>query len=210
MVKAILFDFWGTLVETGEWSPLKQVRNILGIKMSFSEFVNRLEKTMMTKKFDSLTDAFTTVCQEFKIKPDNYKIERLIGMWNKSWMLAKPYPETEPTLLELQKDYQLVLISNTDNFSVPNVLEKFKLNKYFNQVFYSFELELIKTDKKFLEKTMEKLNLQPQDCLLVGDSLESDMAAAQAAGIKAVMLDRKETRIYGNKSKNLQELKALL
>ena len=40
MVKAILFDFWGTLVENGVRSPVKQVKWILMLKdMDFSEYI---------------------------------------------------------------------------------------------------------------------------------------------------------------------------
>ncbi|MBS3140098.1 HAD family hydrolase [Candidatus Woesearchaeota archaeon] len=210
MVQAILFDFWGTLAEAGEWSPLKQARNILEIRMPFSEYVLKLERVLMTQKFDSLSEAFKAVCAEFAIKPEAWKIEKLIGMWNKSWMLAKPYDETIEVLEALKKEFTLVLISNTDNISLPKVLDKFNLEKYFEKKFLSFELGLIKTDKKFLELILKKLNLTPEDCLLVGDSLESDIAAAEAAGIKAALVDRKNTREYANKIKNLKELKELL
>ena len=54
MTKIILLDFWGTLVENGVWSPTKQVRNILGIRMPFPEYVVRMERSMMTKEFSSL------------------------------------------------------------------------------------------------------------------------------------------------------------
>ena len=86
MTKAILFDFWGTLVENGVWSPIKQVRNILEIKLPFPEYVVRMEKAMMTSKFNNLKEAFENVCKEFNLEINNDKIDSLVGMWNKSWM----------------------------------------------------------------------------------------------------------------------------
>ncbi|HLC81738.1 MAG TPA: HAD family hydrolase [Candidatus Nanoarchaeia archaeon] len=210
MVKAILFDFWGTLVETGEWSPLKQIRVILDLRLPWPEFINKLEKVMMTKPFNSLQEMFEAVHHEFNLEVDHYNIEKLIGMWNKSWMLAKPYLETIDVLTALQKNYTLVLISNTDNISLPHVLEKYGLKKYFQKMFLSFELGLIKTDRPFLELVLKQLRLNPKDCLVVGDSLESDIAAAEQAEIKAILVDRKGTRSYGHKIKNLNELKGLL
>ena len=68
MVKAILFDFWGTLVENGVHSPIKQVKNILNIRLPFSEYVIRMEKAMMTQEFSSLKDAFIAVGKEFNIE----------------------------------------------------------------------------------------------------------------------------------------------
>ena len=67
MVKAILFDFWGTLVSNGVWSPIKQVKQKLDINMPFSEYVVRMERAMMTEKFPSLKKAFENVFLEFSI-----------------------------------------------------------------------------------------------------------------------------------------------
>src|SRR3989344_2199661 len=67
-------------------------------------------------------------------------------------------------------------------------------------------LGLIKTDRPFLELVLKQLRLNPKDCLVVGDSLESDIAAAEQAEIKAILVDRKGTRSYGHKIKNLNEL----
>src|SRR3989344_5406856 len=149
MVKAIIFDFWGTLVENGVWSPIKQVQQILNINMPFSEYVGRMEQAMMTQKFDSLREAFEAVCEEFKVECNEEKMEALIGMWNKSWMLAKPYEEVQEELRKLKEEYKLILVSNPDNFSINQVLDKFQLREYFDYVFLSYEAGLLKTDPKF-------------------------------------------------------------
>jgi len=210
MIKAILFDFWGTLAEQGIWSPIKQIKNLLKIDLPFSEYVVRMERAMMTQKFSSLTEAFQSLCQEFQIEPTEEILEQLIGLWNKSWMLAQPYAETVTTLQKLKERYQIVLISNTDPFSLPQVLEKFQLQSLFHHIFASYQLQAIKTDKIFLVSVLKQLNLQPADCLLVGDSLQSDIIPAKRAGLKAVLIDRKNTRDFHPKIKNLQDLEKVL
>ena len=155
MVKAILFDFWGTLVENGVWSPLKQVKTILNIRLPFPEYVVRLERAMMTRPFGALKDAFHSVCNEFNINCDQVTIEELIGMWNKSWMLAKPYEETEEVLTKLKKEYKLILVSNTDNIGVDKVLEKYNLRRFFDHIFLSYDVGLLKTDPSFFKKVLE-------------------------------------------------------
>ncbi|MBU0469968.1 MAG: HAD family hydrolase [Nanoarchaeota archaeon] len=210
MVKAILFDFWGTLVENGVWSPIKQVKDILGIRIPFSEYVVRMEKAMMTTKFESLKEAFKSLCQEFQIECSEEKLEQLIGLWNKSWMLARPYEEVAEELIKLKKDYQIILVSNTDCFSVNRVMEKFNLRGLFDKTYLSYEINLIKTDEKFLMMVLKDLKLKVEDCVLVGDSIQSDIMAAKALGMKAVLIDRKNTREYHPKIKNLKELENVL
>ena len=210
MVKAILFDFWGTLVENGVWSPIKQIKNILNLDLPFSEYVVRMEKAMMTKTFPSLKDAFESVCKEFDVPYTEQKMEQLIGMWNKSWMLAKPYEEIKEELEKLKKQYALILVSNTDCFSINQVLDKFQLRQYFDPIFFSYELGMIKTDEKFLKTVLQKAKLDPEDCIMVGDSIISDMEAAKAAGIKAILLDRKDGQHFHPKIRNLKELPSIL
>ncbi len=209
MIKVIFFDFWGTLVENGVWSPIKQVRTILGINAPFEEYVVRMEKAMMTTKFESLREAFQALCDEFNITPTNEQMDSLVGMWNKSWMLAKPYDETISTLQRLQKKYDLVLVSNTDGFSIDSVLEKFGLRQYFKEVFLSYEIGKIKTDKEFFPLVLKNLGVQAEECMMVGDSIQSDIIPAQLVGIKAVLLDRRNQREAEVKITNLSELENL-
>jgi HAD superfamily hydrolase (TIGR01509 family) len=205
MVKTIFFDFWGTLVENGIYSPVKQVKYILGLRMPFSEYVIRFEKSFMCQKNENLTQGFKRVLTEFGIKDDN-KIDELIGLWNKSWMLAKPYNEVKEKLEMLGQKYQLILISNTDNVSINNVLDKFDLRKYFDKIYFSYELGMIKSDEQFLKTILEKENLNKKDCLVVGDSIKSDILSAQQNDVDAVLIDRKNSREFHPKIITLNDL----
>ena len=98
MVKAILFDFWGTIVENGVFpSPVRQVNNTLALDMEFSEYIGKFEEALMSGKFDDLTQAFTKVYETFNLEPNAEKIEQLVGLWNKNKFFAKPYPDTKNT-----------------------------------------------------------------------------------------------------------------
>ena len=210
MVKAILFDFWGTLVENGVWSPTKQVKNILQINLPFSEYVVRMERAMMAQKFDSLKEAFENVCKEFNVECPEDRMEQLIGMWNKSWMLAKPYEDVLPALEKLKQKYKLILVSNTDAVSILRVLEKFKMVELFDKKYLSYEVGMIKTDKNFLKMVVDDMGVGVEDCVIVGDSMQSDMQPAERIGMKAILVDRKGSREYSPCIKTLNELEMQL
>ncbi len=210
MIKVLLFDFWGTLVETGVYSPTKQVQDMLRVHMPFGQYVVKMERAMMTQKFDSLREAFLAVGETFGMRVHGEVMEQLIGLWNKSWMLARPYEEIEEMLGELQKKYRLVLVSNSDVFSVPKVVEKYGLGKYFEKQFWSYEMGKIKTDEEFMQAVLRELNVDVQDCVFIGDSLHSDMAVATRAGMRGILMDRKSGREYSPKVKSLRELQAQL
>tara|TARA_Y100000310_G_scaffold331882_1_gene406329 strand:- start:745 stop:1263 length:519 start_codon:yes stop_codon:yes gene_type:complete len=169
-----------------------------------------MERAMMTENFPSLKDAFKSVCKEFNIEPRDYLLDKLVGMWNKNWMLAQPYEETIEVLKELREKYQVVLVSNTDCFGISKVLEKFEMRDLFDKIFLSCEVHLIKTDKNFLKVVVDELNVDVKDCLMVGDSLQSDIVAAKRIEIDAVLVDRRDSRDFNPKVKDLKGLASKL
>lgn len=207
MAKAVLFDFWGTLVENGTYSPLRQTYNILRPKMKFSEFVIKTEKVLMTKPYADQATAFTEVCNALNVQPKKYLIDKLIGVWNKNKLLAKIYPDTIPMLEELKKEgYKLAIVSNSPNNNVEQVMDKFELGKYFDAVMLSWQEGCLKTDKELFEKTLKKLKVKKENALMVGDSVPTDIEGAKNAGINAILLDRKGKKEWPEKIKNLKEL----
>jgi putative hydrolase of the HAD superfamily len=211
MVKAILFDFWGTLVENGIFpSPVKQARYILRLRMTFKDFIIRFEKAVMTKPYNDLNEAFTAVCNEFQLDPQPFILEKLVGMWNKNELLGKPFLETIEVLEYLKnKKIKIGLISNTTP-SITRVLEKFDLNKYFDATMFSYDEGLLKTDPEMFMKLIKKLKVKPDDVIMIGDSLPTDIIGSRNAGIKSILLDRMNKREFTPKIVNLRELKDLI
>jgi putative hydrolase of the HAD superfamily len=211
MVQAILFDFWGTLVENGvNPSPVRQVKYFLRLNMAFHDFITTFEESFMLKKHSTLREGFDAVCTAFDIHPPEFIIEKCIGMWNKNMLLAKPFPETIALLEELKKKYKLALLSNTDNFSLEPVLDKFDLRKYFDVIILSCDAGHLKSDVKMFDEAVKKLGVKKKDCLMVGDSIESDMASAEKAKIASVLVDRNERQTFEKKIKTLEELNTFL
>lgn len=211
MIKAVLFDSWGTLLETGVFpSPAKQVQRILRIQLPFSEYVTKFEHIFMLGKHANLRDAFVQVATEFNVSAPPFIIDRLVGMWNKNMLLARPFPETVEVLTKLKKDHKLALVSNTDPFSIDPVIEKFDLRKHFHIIACSYEIGYLKTDRQMFEHVLRKLAVKKNEVVMVGDSMESDIAPAEAYGIKAVLVDRRNTREYPNKVATLAELDRFL
>jgi FMN phosphatase YigB (HAD superfamily) len=210
MVKGVFFDFWGTLVENGTYSPLKQSYSILRVRMPFGQFAEQFEKVLMTKSYEDQTTAFVEVCKAFNVNPIPIVIEKLIGVWNKNRLLAKIYPDTVDTLKALkEKKIKLALISNAQNNNVEPVLERFGIQDLFDGIFISYNEGKLKTDGLF-EVAMKKLKLKKGDVISIGDSIETDIKGAEAVGIKAYLLDRKGRREFANKIQSLTEILKLV
>jgi putative hydrolase of the HAD superfamily len=131
-------------------------------------------------------------------------------MWNKNRMLAKPFPETLETLERLKKTHKLILVSNTDSISVSSVIEKYNLAGYFDNIYLSCDLGLLKSNPKMFEQILEKEGLAKEDAVMIGDSVESDLIAAEKAGIKGVLVDRQGRREHPNRVASLSEIDKFL
>jgi HAD superfamily hydrolase (TIGR01549 family) len=190
-----MFDSWGTLIETGVYpSPNKQAKMMLRIQGEFTDYITKFEQAFMIQKFDSLKQAFENVCKEFNIPPQDFVIENLIGMWNKNTLLAKPFADTVENLARLRHKYKLAMVANTDPFSLEPVLE----------------IGHLKTDPQMFDYVLRKLGVRKNEVVMVGDSMESDILAAESMGIKAVLMDRRNLREHPNKIVTLAELDKFL
>ncbi len=211
MIKAIFFDLWGTLVESGvRPSVIQQTKRIMFVRnMHFSEYVEKLEKSLMTKVYEDKAKAFEDLCKELGVRPNKFMIEKLIGLWNSNIILATLYDDTLNELEKLKKKYKIILISNMPSFS-EQVLDKFDLHKYFDLELLSFREGMLKNDKEFFEKGLKHFNLKKEEAIMVGDSIETDIQGAMNAGIKAILVDRRNKREYSPKITSLAELENFL
>lgn len=210
MLKAVFFDFWGTIVENGTYSPLRQTYKILRVSMPFSQFAEQFERIMWTKTFEVQADGFSQVCESFNVEPKPFIIERLIGVWNKNKLLAKVYPDTLDTLKALKdKGLKLVLVCNCPENSVEDVMARFGLAELFDELALSYKEGTLKHEALF-DVAMKKVDVKPEEVLAVGDSMETDIKGASKAGIKACLVDRRDRREYETKIKSLSELVPLV
>ena len=196
----VIFDFWGTLVNGGARSPLRRTHRILEKEGDFGEFVEKFESITMVKTFKSQQEMFEHAAKEMGYETTPETIEALIGVWNKNALLAKPFDDAMPTLEALkEKGIKMALVSNTASFLTEEVIERLKLNEFFEIVALSYKEGMLKTDPKMIRKIMKTLGTTKDDTILVGDSVETDMKAAEASGIKGILIDRRGRREYDNK-----------
>lgn len=207
-VKVIFFDFWGTLVENGVKSPVKQVKWILRLRdMNFAEYVTKFEDVFMTKKYEDLNQGFNEVLSEFKLSVPEFVTDKLIGMWNKNTILADIYDDTIESLVDLKKDYKLVLIANTDPFSINSIIDKHDMRKLFDIVAFSYDTGFLKSNKQSFKDVLKQLKCKTDEAVMIGDSIESDVKSAENAGIVPILIDRKDGRDFDNKINSLVELR---
>jgi putative hydrolase of the HAD superfamily len=98
------------------------------------------------------------------------------------------FPRAVETLCELQaRGYRLGILSNWDA-RLHSVLAQTGLREHFDAVVISSEAGAEKPDTGIFRVAEAALGVAPAACLHVGDSRRHDLAGAQAAGWKAVIV----------------------
>lgn len=189
MIKAIIFDCWSTLFYKGA-SFTGALSNCLKLENN-DDFEKRVGKSLMLSPCLDKFEAANRLLAGFDIIPEKEIINKVAEILGASWN-AKPYPHTLETLRELKsKGYKLAIISNSFNLTFEEVVSKYDLAGIFDVIIVSYEVGSRKPDPEIFEICLEKLAVEKDEALMVGDSLQDDIEAAQSFGIKALMLDNK-------------------
>lgn len=105
----------------------------------------------------------------------------------------RPYPDAAPALGRLRlAGVRAAAVSNWD-VSLRGVLSQIGLGGLFDDIVVSAEVGARKPDPAIVEAALRRLRCPAGKALMVGDSPETDVAGAQAAGVRAVLLDRAGT-----------------
>jgi putative hydrolase of the HAD superfamily len=107
------------------------------------------------------------------------------------------------------RDINLAIVSNWDERLRP-LLEKLKLNKYFQAVIISCEVAFTKPSPVIFEQAARMLGEAPEHILHVGDSAAHDVTGAKSAGFHAVLLERGRVDAGGQVIGSLMELDGMV
>lgn len=102
----------------------------------------------------------------------------------------RAYPDVPPALEELRAaGVRLVVVSNWDA-SLHGVLEDTGLAPFLDGAVSSAEEGVAKPDPELLARALALVGARAQDAWMVGDSVDTDVRGAQAAGIRPVLVAR--------------------
>lgn len=100
------------------------------------------------------------------------------------------FPDVVPALTALQSRYRLALVTNGSADLQRAKLAGAGLARYFDATIVSSEVGAGKPAPRPFLAALAALGADPTAAVMVGDSLERDIAGAQRAGLRAVWLDR--------------------
>lgn len=216
MIKAVLFDLWNTLAyNKRQHNPLYELERILGLRKNEYKVI---EKGIMTRRFDSIHDSIRNLCRVSGIRPTRVIAGRILRLYRRVGDSMEFFPDVIPNLSRFRRRYKTALISNVSQFSV-DALFRNGVDRHFDDISLSYKTGVLKPDSRAFLDVLERLGVQPEEAIMVGDNFFDDVLGAESVGIKGILIKRdidrympswRETHIHENMISTLDELDRFL
>ena len=199
MVKGYIFDYGGTLDTGGQhWGKvIWHAYEHLQVPVSEADFRDAyvhaertlgknpiiqpdftFYKTLETKirlQLEYLQTSYITPLTSYILPLTSHLYEATVAETSKS----------REVLLSLKKQYPMVLVSNFYG-NIATVLKEFKLDGIFDTIIESAVVGVRKPDPQIFTLGVEALGMQPDEVVVVGDSMDKDIIPASKAGCHTV------------------------
>jgi putative hydrolase of the HAD superfamily len=190
--RAVFLDALGTLLELEP--PWVHLAPALGIDLADESLIAAVKAEMGYYKQHAHEGTDEAALADLRGRCAAVLSERLGRDVPVETMMAairfRPYPDAAPALRELRGlGVTLISVSNWD-VSLPDILERCELLEAVDGVVTSAGAGARKPDPAIFGPALELAHCEPAEALHVGDTAEEDVAAAGAAGIPVLLLDR--------------------
>ncbi len=107
------------------------------------------------------------------------------------WPQVEVLPGVQATLADLQARHVLVAASNagdSDADLMRRALDRGGIGRFFQHVFTSRELGAAKPAPEFFLEICRRINVDPAECIMVGNDYDKDIAGARRAAMRTIWL----------------------
>ncbi len=185
-IKAILFDIDGTLSDSDD----QMVARIEGWLKSLGFILSEERKHQIARWLVMAAESPGNFLynQADRLDIDGFLVKLLSRRTRSKKHKVKKYwviPGIEEMLEEMDKHFTMGVVSARDEASSMAFINQFRLKKYFKTIVTSQTCRYTKPFPDPLIFSAKELNVEPQACLMVGDTTV-DMRAAKLAGMQAL------------------------
>ncbi|MBI4516355.1 MAG: HAD family hydrolase [Deltaproteobacteria bacterium] len=210
--KAVLFDFGGTLydyatLEAAERESLVELARWAGItaeppviQSAYREALRSVFRAYVPRRFylhrDLFRDAALGMLAAFGVAPDPLQLDRYrAAQWQRH---ARDFTLRDGVLDTLQqlreRGLHLGIVSNIDVDQLEHLLAVARIAAQFDSVLSSEEARSCKPDGLIYTEALRRAGCEPHEALFVGDTLLQDIAGANQAGLRSVLLWHRDDR----------------
>lgn len=196
MIKAVIFDMDGVLIDAKDWhyEALNRALRLFGYEINRYDHLTTYDGLPTSKKLEMLT-------LENGLPRELHKfINEMKQIYTMEIIQAKCKPMFihEYALSTLKSlGYQLAVASNSIRQTVEIMMQKSKLMNYLDTLLSATDVSKPKPDPEIYTNTINKLGLKPKECLVVEDN-EHGIKAAIASGAHVLTVSDVSETNYDN------------
>lgn len=179
-IKAVLFDMDGVLIEAKDWhyEALNKSLGLFGYEITRAEHLSSYDGLPTKVKLKKLT-LEKGLPVELHGFINEMKQQYTVGVIQN---LCRPRFNHEYCLSKLRANgFQIACCSNSIRMTIEMMMSYAKLDKYLDLIMSNQDVKNAKPNPEIYTTAMQKLNLQPSECLIVEDN-ENGIKAALASG----------------------------
>ncbi|MEA3266041.1 MAG: HAD family hydrolase [Candidatus Fermentibacteria bacterium] len=222
MIRAVIFDFDGTLADfvESDTAALKYIHGLTDSDCTAAEFteasvegITQFHELVVGGKIDPVLMFKYRLSYAFEKKGMIWE-DRFTDIHRKLLLKeTKAYSGTEDMLKNLVNRVKLGLITNaSDSVLQRQRIEASGLGELFQEILIAGEVGLSKPDSEIFLLMSRTLDVLPEECLFVGDSVLYDITGAASAGMQTVLygVNRSDSKVADYRAENIQELRILI
>jgi FMN phosphatase YigB (HAD superfamily) len=176
-IKTIIFDFGDVFINLDKPAIEREL-----FKLGVPETIS-LDMYHIASEYEKGLISTEDLIAHFNEKFPNIATLDFIKAWNS---IILDFPEYRLEFIEKlskESNYQLILLSNTNDLHIEKVIENMNLTRYerfkncFNKFYLSQEIHLSKPSPLIYEFVLNENNLKANECLFIDDLKENTDAA---------------------------------
>jgi HAD superfamily hydrolase (TIGR01509 family) len=186
-IKAVIFDMDGVLIEAKDWhyEALNKALKLFGMEISRYDHLVTYDGLPTKKKLEMLSS-------ESGLPRELHKF---INSMKQQYTMEIVYANCKPTfhheyaLSKLKNiGYKMAVCSNSIRNTIEIMMQKASLEQYFEFYVSNQDVENGKPDPEMYNLAIEKLGLNPKECMIIEDN-ENGIKAAKASGAWVMEVD---------------------
>ena len=194
MIRAVTFDAFGTLIDTGRDVLIHVARAVCvdhrpslapeKLLETWDRYFFGAEQEEFQSLEDTTEDSLAKTMNDYGMEGET---RPYIEMLQRMWQNAKAFPET-PRVLARMDGLPRAVVSNADDAFLKELLRKNGLS--FDHIVTSESVRAYKPRPRIFEVALARLGADPEHVVHVGDSLTADVEGASRLGMTTVWVNR--------------------